>query len=91
MKKFKAGINSCDMYVDGFQVVGDVCRKRVKELEIAGDFKPNHDKDAWGKMFEDPGSCHNFNTRMILQENQGEGKWYPATFKNFNIGKNKSG
>ena len=87
-KGFEPGINKDDQYVEGFEVVGDVSRKRKKELEVGGDFKPNNDKETWEKMFKNPGSIHNFTTERILTEHSS-GKWYPMTFKSFSTGKIK--
>ena len=87
----EAGINIGDTYLDGFEVVGDVKRKRVRELEIDGDFKPNYDKGAWEKLVKGPESTRTFTTRSVLSKCKGEGKWYPVSLKNLkekNTGRN---
>ena len=75
------GINVGDKYLDGFEVVGDVERKRKRELEIDGDFKPNYFKGTWEKLIKGPESTRTFTTRSVLSKCKGEGKWYPASFK----------
>lgn len=77
----KPGLNVGDKYVDGFEVVGDVKRKRMKGLEIGADFKLNFDKGVWDKTFKDPQSTRTFTTRSVLTKCKGEGKWYPCSFK----------
>lgn len=82
VQEIKPGLNIGDKYTDGFDVVGDVKRKRVKELEVGGDFKLNFDKGTWEKTFKElPQSTRTFTTKSVLSRCKGEGKWYPVSFK----------
>lgn len=79
MKPISLNIGS--EYVDGFEVIGDVGRKRNKALEVGGDFYPNNDKDTWGKMFKSPDSNHNFTSKSRMATLNSGKRLYPNSIK----------
>jgi hypothetical protein len=67
--------------VDGFEVVGDVRRKRVKEKEVGKEFLPNSSKGAWTKMFGTPDSNYTMASRLKVRSVTEECKFYPNSLK----------
>ena len=76
-------LNIGDKYVDGFEAIGNVSRKRNKDLEVSDKFLPNNDKDTWGKMFVKPDSNQNFTSRTRLETATSDSKFYPISMQNF--------
>lgn len=74
-------LNIDDIYIDGYEVIGDVSRKRNKKLEIAGDFKPNNSKDVWNKLFKPFVSNCNFSSKSQLKAATSAKKLYPNSMK----------
>ncbi|CAG9332357.1 unnamed protein product [Blepharisma stoltei] len=54
--------HSEDKYIEGYEVLGDITRKRDKSKEPAEPFLPTDVKDTWNKTFYPQTSLRNFNS-----------------------------
>ena len=74
-------LNIGNKYIDGYEAIGDVTRKRNKDLEIAGVFMPNTTKCAWEKMFKQIESNENFSSRNRINRVTSASKLYPNSMR----------
>lgn len=71
--------------MEGFEVLGDVSRKRDKSKEIANGFLPNTTKNTWEKTFKPVDTNSNFYSKLRSELAEVPQKTYPITLKEIQI------
>lgn len=74
-------ISSKEPYIDGFEVTGNLSRKREKNKELQSDFCASFARDTWNKNFPRPISNSTYFSVLKSKSLIKSSKLYPKSFE----------